>query len=64
MPTVMELMKQLKPPDKAALMIAFEQNANYIVRIDGILFIGVNVIPSPNIKILDQKGVWSAGYYV
>lgn len=56
-----ELLQKLEPAALKRLRYAFEQGIAQFVVIDGGKFVGVNVRPLKNLKILEESGDWSYG---
>lgn len=58
---IKDYLDKLKPEEKRQIMYAFEHQFSQRIFIDEKRFLGVNIRPSKNIKIIESVGVWSYG---
>jgi hypothetical protein len=57
------VLDRLSKSDKGALFNAFEEGLPYMINLPGNQFIGVNVIRTPEMEIIEEKGVFVLGGY-
>ena len=66
MPTknVKIMLASLSDIDRETLMLAFEAQISKMIKLDGGLFIGVNIVESDNIVVDTRVGCWCIGRIV
>lgn len=62
MSRISDILQSLNKEDYNALMLAFQAQTTYVVKLDDNVFIGVNVQDSPNLVTTTKEGFWSYGY--
>lgn len=56
-----EALKKLNQEQMDELLLALDKEVSCIIKIDLTHFIGVNVVESTNVKIIESNGIWSYG---
>lgn len=54
-------LEELKPEDKSALVSALNQGNSHLVKLADNRFVGVHLVASKSLKVVESQGAWSYG---
>ena len=61
--TIKEILNTIKPSEKDALMVAFENQIPYFIEFKPGAWVGVNTDAIPNLIVQQTAGLWRSGTF-